>query len=233
MQRQADVERKLTIRIVSTNGKHLTRLALQLSGSTIVGCAVGEAYDESELLCMFAAVIEAPEPFWVDIAHDIGIVSFQEFVVERLMLLEEFMEACVGVELVEPLNEFVKVNVLPAVVFEFVTVANEFDLAFVNIKMNGHVRHPLIADAVLGANVFVVGHGGMPTVLGEPCLGVFGILSGQVIAELLESCRAREDAHQLDGLGNFQFDLCGCSQCQDEEQCGDDGFLLHVLYLSL
>ena len=101
MQRQAGVERKLTIRIVATNGKHLARLAWQLPGSIIVGRAVSKAYDEMEPLSRLGAVVEATIPFWMDITHDIRIVGFQEFIVEGLVLLEEFMEAGAGVELVE------------------------------------------------------------------------------------------------------------------------------------
>ena len=142
------------------------------------------------------------------------------------MLLEELMETGICIELVKTLDEVVKVHVLPAI-NEFVAIAYDFHFPLFYFQVNCHVCHPLVADALLIAEVFVVDYSRMFKIRGKPCINVFRILSCQVFAKLLKSRCARKDAHQFDGFRHLWFDLCVCSQCQYCEQRGDDGFLIH------
>ena len=65
-----------------------------------------------------------------------------------------------------------------------------------------------MADAVLGADIAGEGYGGMLLVGGEPCLGILGVLPGEVVGVFLIASRAGEDAHELNGFRDLYFDLC-------------------------
>ena len=204
MERETAVEIRATclrVHAVTTDGKHLAGLSGQLPVGAVVGRSVGETDDDSELLRRCSAVIELTVPFRLN-GNDVFIICLQKVVVERPVLLEEIMETCVRIELVETLDEVVEVNVLPAS-GEFVAIADKLHLALLCFQMNRHIRHPIVGDAVFGTQLFVVGDGRMLSVLCKPGFGVFGILTGKVVAEFLKSRRAREDAHQLYGLRHF------------------------------
>ena len=122
--------------------------------------------------------------------HDVDLIHPQCFGIERLVLLEELMEAGVGIELVETLDKLVDVCILPAV-GQFCLVADELDLALVDFEVYGHVGHFLVTDAAVGTQVLIVGNSGVGLMWGEPRLCILCVLSGQVVAVLLEACRAR------------------------------------------
>ena len=115
------------------------------------------------------------------------------------MLLEELVEAGVGVELIEAFDEIVEVDILPAI-GEFLAVADEFDLALLDVEVDSHVRHPLVSDALLVSDVLIIGNGWMVLVRCKPSLGVLRVLSSMVSAELFKARRSREDGHQFDSL---------------------------------
>ena len=170
-----------------------------MAGNAVVGRAVGKTNDDAELFGGLSAIVEMAVPFGMDIDRHICFVCLQVFIVERLVLLEEFVEAGVGVELIETFDEIVEVNILPAI-SQFLAVTYEFELALLDVEVDSHVCHPLVGDVLLGSDVLIIGNSWMVLVRCKPSLGVLRVLSSIVSAELFEACRAREDGHQFDSL---------------------------------
>ncbi len=184
---------------VANDGEQVAWLAGELVPWPVAVVAAGEIDDDVEAVGGGGAIVELAEPFGMERGHDVGLIHLCVVIVELAVLLEELVEAGVFVELVEPFHEVVKVDVLPAVV-QFLDGANEDDLPVVNGKVDGHVHHSLVADAVLGTDIAGEGYGGMLLIGGEPCLGILGVQPCEVVGVFFISSRAGEDAHELDGF---------------------------------
>ena len=142
----------------------------------------------------------------MEVVHDIRLVGLQALFIERAVLLVEVVEAGVPVERVELVDEVVDVNIAPTL-FEVGPFTKELDSTPVDVEVDGHVHRGIVADAILVAETLEAGYGGVLPVGREPRLGVLGVLSCHVLVVLAVARRAGEDAHQLDGLADFNLDL--------------------------
>lgn len=100
------------VSVVTADGKYFFGLACHLPVRAIVSTPIGKTNDDTELLCRFRS-IELGVPILVKILHHVLLVCLKYGLVESLVLLVEFVEAGIGIELIEPDEECINFYLLP------------------------------------------------------------------------------------------------------------------------